>query len=517
MPRGSADDSVPVNPLPSTRLLPDASPASPRQRALVLLASIASFLIPALLLIASGRIPERVFSDQRVYHEPAIRQFISQWPRVDLFDYLSATTPGYHLLLAGIVKIVSPVASSAGLGEFAASSALLQLISAAITCVWLGTIAWWLTRLTTPLRALATILPLSCSMYVLQAGAYVLPDNGGWLGVTLMLMLALSPRLSHRHVLLAGLVLMALVFTRQNHLWTASLIVIAAWMSAMPKGRAPWETTWTEDLLYAAPARLTRSLMALVACVPALLVLAWLVSLWGGLTPPRFHTLHQGFNLATPGFVLAVLGLGSIIFAGTLWCPVVEALMHWRRWLLIASIVSIAIALIAPTTYSMEAGRWSGLWNVARRLPALGGYASIVIVPLAVLGGVVLTSCLRRLSMNERVVVLSALAAFSCAQAANAQLWQRYVEPFTLLVLVYLVARVGEAVRTRWWELALPVLAAAAFTAGSLGMPGTIRGQGLFAWPRVTDVPSETPFELPTELPAPSEPSAQADGPSTAR
>jgi hypothetical protein len=484
-----------VNELPSTRDLPVAPASALPARLFAPIAAVLAFAIPAALLIASGRIPGRVFSDQRVYHEPAIRQFVQHWPRVDLFDYLSATTPGYHLFLATLLRGLDAL----GLSTLANAPATLQGASALITCLWLAILAWWLTRWTTPARAALALLPLATSMYVLQAGAWVLPDNAGWLGVTLMLMLALSPRLSQRHILAAGLTLLALVFTRQNHLWTASLIVVSAWMSIGPRVNEPWEGSWSQHLTYNTPRRISRSLFALLACLPAVLLLTWLVTLWGGLTPPRFHTLHQGFNLATPGFVLAVIGFGSIIFAGTLWCPVAEAFMEWRRWLAVAAIISLALALATPTTYSMEAGRWSGLWNIAARLPAIGNYASVLMVPLAVLGGVVIASCFRRLWMRERIVILAALASFSLAQSANAQLWQRYVEPMVLILLAYLIARVGHAARTHWRELALPILAALAFTAASFSLPATLKGGGLFTWPKVTDTPTEQPFDLPTK------------------
>jgi len=42
--------------------------------------------------------------DQLNYHEQVIRRFVEQWPAPDLSDYLSATTPGYHLALAAFAE-----------------------------------------------------------------------------------------------------------------------------------------------------------------------------------------------------------------------------------------------------------------------------------------------------------------------------------------------------------------------------------------------------------------------------
>src|SRR5438309_1927264 len=58
--------------------------------------------------IAAGRVPSRVFYDQELYHRPTINQFVQQWPHFDFWHYLSATTPGYHLLMAAAAKFISP-------------------------------------------------------------------------------------------------------------------------------------------------------------------------------------------------------------------------------------------------------------------------------------------------------------------------------------------------------------------------------------------------------------------------
>ena len=67
---------------------------------------IGLLLSAAIPLWLSGAMPTRVAGDQNQYHLPAIRTFAADWPAVDVRDYASATTPGYHLALAAVARYV---------------------------------------------------------------------------------------------------------------------------------------------------------------------------------------------------------------------------------------------------------------------------------------------------------------------------------------------------------------------------------------------------------------------------
>ena len=51
--------------------------------------------------------PTSEMGDQRQYHEPTILTFAEQWPSVDLINYPSATSPGYHLVIAVVARYIS--------------------------------------------------------------------------------------------------------------------------------------------------------------------------------------------------------------------------------------------------------------------------------------------------------------------------------------------------------------------------------------------------------------------------
>ena len=66
----------------------------------------ALFVATAWPVIALGVMRGRMASDQLRFHEVVIRLFAADLPSPDLSDYRSATSPGYHLVLAAASKLV---------------------------------------------------------------------------------------------------------------------------------------------------------------------------------------------------------------------------------------------------------------------------------------------------------------------------------------------------------------------------------------------------------------------------
>jgi len=378
----------------------------------------------SLPLIFSGRVPLRVAFDVVVYHEPAARYFAADWPQFDLTDYLSATTPGYHLLLAGIIRTVSE------------SRTVLQLASAVIAAALAGVVG-----LTCGLRlpwkhaAGLTALVVLCP-YVVQSGAWTLPDDLGWLGVAAILALAFGQQRPAARIIASGLVLALLVLVRQAHLWAAAAVFASAWLVATPPGGL------IRTVLFRWPKRLPWAFLALACITPAVLVLAYFYSLWHGLTPPRFAAQHQGLNFATPAFVLANLGIVSVFFSPLLARAALATWREGRGWLIVALLLGLIAARAPDTTYSLDAGRYSGLWNLAKIGP-VEGQTSMIILGLAVLGSLAAVVWVRALPQRHGAVFLATLIAFTAAQTANHHCWQRYVEPLVLILTVLAAASIA--------------------------------------------------------------------------
>lgn len=506
------------DPAPPASAPPDG-PRRPWRVAALLAGMFAAIAIP---LILSGRMPSRVAYDQQLYHEPTVRQFAAQWPRLDFFDYLSATTPGYHVYLAAVARLISP------------ATAALQTASAAITAGLFLLLGWAAGRRAGVGRAVAVCLPVLASMYVMQAGVWLLPDNAGWLGVLAMLLIAL--RLAEGRgrtgaLLLAGAaVLAALVLCRQIHAWTAGLLWVGAWIGGVRQDRgdtspdAPGSQSVC-GLLFARPARrIGPTSLALLATLPAVAILAYFVWLWGGLVPPRFAEWYKprpfldSFRSPAPAFLLAVIACFSPFYGGPFVAGVWRLFTCHRRWLAVTVVASAVLALVPPTSFDYDAGRRTGLWNLAARFPVVGGRTSPLIAGLAVMGGVAFAGWLTVLRPRERLVFLAAAAGFALSQTQSGEVWQRYVDPFVLILLALMAARAGgdgvDTADCRPWLRRLSVLGPVALALALTGVNAlsAMRGKDTAGRTivRVTDPPPPTRaadhrglVAPPAELPRP--------------
>lgn len=320
---------------------------------------------------------------------------------------------------------------------------MLQLVGSLFTVGLLLLLAWGIrgARGEGPTR-LVLLLPFVLSMPVLYAGIWLLPDNAGWLGVLAVWLVALRPRFDAWTIAAGAVLLAALVFFRQIHIWPLAMLITCAWLGGSRDGSSfrlldEWRAMTDRPLRRAA-----RVALVLGAAVPAVAVLWWFSETWGGLTPPVFHERHVGGNPSAPAFVLAVFGSLGIFFAPFVLPELREA---WRgqRWLPIAfATLGLGLGLLAPTTRDVTQGRYSGLWDLASLLPAPGG-RSIVIVPLAAIGSVLLAGWFLALGRRDRWIMLAAIVAFTAAQCASFKLWQRYTEPMVLIWLALAAARVA--------------------------------------------------------------------------
>ncbi|HHN78425.1 MAG TPA: hypothetical protein ENK11_07120, partial [Phycisphaerales bacterium] len=360
---------------------------------------VGAFLLAAVPLIVTQHDRGRGRFDQVNYHEPAILRFAEQLPRPDVSDYLSATTPGYHLVLAVAARVISP------------SPVVLQLVGALFTVGLLGLLTRWLTPRAGAGPAAAMGLGLAASIYVFSSGVFLLPDNAAWLGVLGVLLIALRPRIDRITLFGGGAVLLALVLTRQSHLWAAGTLWAAGWLGAEfhPK---PGVVGEIRSLLSDFPARLRRLLVVMLATLPAFAAVGWFVHLWGGLTVPIYHDYMQGVNPATPAFILAQIAVIGAFHAGFWFRPGWELVRRKPGLVLGVLAMGVLIAVLPATTYDPDAGRYSGLWNIAKKFPDIGGHTNVFLLVLAPAGAAILAAWLAGLDARSRWIMLAALAGF---------------------------------------------------------------------------------------------------------
>ncbi|MFO0857596.1 MAG: hypothetical protein U0640_09610 [Phycisphaerales bacterium] len=421
------------------------------------------FLVVAGSFIVAQVIPNRAVFDQRHYHQPTIEAFAKDWPSIDVWDYLSATTPGYHWVLAGFVKV------------FGAGVAGLQVVSMTISAGLFALLGWMVSRgmgsqkfksgtqttLTHPqplpgggtlkanrftFAAALLCLPILCCSYFMVGGIALLPDNAGWLGVCAMLALALHAKSMRVLCGVGGLALLALVLTRQVHVWTGGLLVLAAWLGVASDANQRVSFDFSAK-------RFARAAVAVVACVPAIIGVALFVRYWGGLVPPRFQMQYppkpvsQFFVSPSPAFILCICAIFGIVLCPFWWRGLRALWVRMSGVLGVVIIASLVIAIVPATNFDYLGGRRTGLWNLTQHFPVLFDRTSVLIAGLAPIGGVVLASFF--VSLHERgktrdaILLLATLGGYALVLTASNEVWQRYVEPLVLVVMMLMCARVG--------------------------------------------------------------------------
>jgi hypothetical protein len=254
---------------------------------------------------------------------------------------------------------------------------------------------------------------------------------------------------------------MAAVFVRQTSLWLAGPLVVGAMLPARTEEA---NLSWR------------RGATMLLMAIPAILVVVWFYHLWGGLTPPAFKTFrgavappghsgwqHVGPNPAVPAIALAVFGTAGVFFAGFIWTTLRDILAEPKNLAIIAVglFVGLACGTVVPTEFSFASGRYSGLWNLSARFPVIG-HRSVFIAALAALGGMSLAVWFLALDRRrERWIWLTAWLCFIAAQTANAKAWQKYYEPFCLMMLALAAGKVAARQSPPKWAIAGPLALAA--------------------------------------------------------
>lgn len=409
-------------------------------------ALVVVFLAGAGVLWGMDWMRGRAACDQFDYHIKVIRQFAGQWPRPDLHDYLSATTPGYHLVMAAVARYVT------------ASTLGLQIAGSVFTIAMLGAFGWavaWLgaARRRPTIELLALALPVVASPYVFTPGVWLLPDNAGWLFAALVLVLSLRGDVARPgRMLMLSASLLCTVLVRQSHLWVAAPMVTAAWLVATPEREGSLSA-----VLVNASQRVRPLMVALASCVPAVVCLAIFAKMWGGLTPPAFQLQHEAgglsrVNWATAPFILSLVTVYSVFFGAHLLPAIGRVWREARDLIYVTAAVGFGWSVLAETTYAFE-HRSSGLWNVVRALDARGivvGQTSPLIVALATVGGPLLVVWLTMVEGRRRWVIAAAIAGFVAAQSANANCWQRYHEPFLLILMGLIAAGAKGETGHRW-------------------------------------------------------------------
>jgi hypothetical protein len=353
--------------------------------------------------VAGSHAGSRMAYDEANYHLPTIVHFLQGGT---VSDYPSATTPGYHLLMAGVARLTG------------VESAWLRYIGAAITALLVYLIAERWEQASVPSGAWFA-LPLIGSVYLIPAGAWLLPDNLAWLLVMGALCFVMRDSWSDSDVISLSAICVGTVFVRQSNAWVLGPVLLSAWVGP----GAAW--------------RCSRRLLALtVLALPALLLLTFYASTWHGLVPPGFQSIHQKLNPIAPAWFLFQFGVVAIFYLPCYDMDLIQTLRATtvQREMALGVLIGLFLASIVPSSFSPDDGRVSGYWELVRVAPTFAGRSPLVILGAA-WGGMLLALLLSQVAGTKRMILLLALAGFCSANVFNQYAFDRYYQVFVYMLL----------------------------------------------------------------------------------
>jgi hypothetical protein len=455
---------------------PSADPPSPALPFAILLVVFCTLFLPVVLSGAGGTSEH---ADAVQYHLPIIEKMRADWPRVDVVRYDSATTPGFHVLMAALWKLTGSTAA------MTATNSLLGvlLISSVFFAARRFAGAW---------GALALTLPLACSPYILGATIWLTTDNAALFFVTLALASATIARTTNARLIGAGFAAALAVSIRQVNVWLAAPLGFAGLIASPLAAFVPRIFRWDEhDTLAPRPRSMLNFIAGCIAAALPAAVLLYFVWQWGWQLNPvtaddTILKHNRGPNLASPAFALALTGALGVFFIPFAWREL-RALRPTDPAAFAAAAIALALSLISPTSYywteTWMPRSYGWLWRIVEKFPCIME-RSIVITAAAPVGALILLLLFRAASAAGRrvpaAVLLLSLLGWLFAQTMNSMAWQRYFEPLITIALIWLASmtratdshsdgnRCGSADGTdspkpadRWHVYILPLLLAA--------------------------------------------------------
>ena len=393
------------------------------QRNQTILLAILAFYIPALPLILLDYNAGRAYSDQYFGHLPTIMAFADH---IDFSNYESATTPGYHLLIALFARYISP------------NIIFLKLISSLITALFTAVFAGLLYPKAGRTKTVILLLPMIFSLYFLPDGVWLVPDNLAWLTVATIFILSATCPPGARYFIWTAIVLLFAVTIRQSNLWLAAV---------------PWAVGITPLLFHTdrQQNKIAIAGVSLLITLPAFLVLFYFYHTWGALVPPAVQVRHgRGMSFSVPAFFLSVFFIYTVFYM-----PVV--LQAFKKTITRSAlpfigagfVIGFLAAVIPATDFNYDAGRFSGFWNFVRLAPNIG-HTSVLLTITSTLGGAMLSCWLLLVDRKFRFVLLVACLAFVLALIPNTLVLERYFAVFVFILLFMILYRTD---KVAWDEI----------------------------------------------------------------
>lgn len=350
--------------------------------------------------------------DEERFHYPTILSFAEEFPKLDLVDYDSATTPLYHIILMVPALI------------FGSNIIQLRFISAIISLCCLLVFYKFLASRGDARKALLFAILFLFSPYFVGPAIRLSTDNAALLFALLAIYTMETATPTSKKNLLINIFILCAIYVRQIYAW-----LIGAYLLFNLRGyQAKSETLDLKHII-------------LPTLIP-ILGLAYFLFLWKGLTPPRFSGGHtpQGLNWDAPVYIVSLIGLYGIIFCFWLFkmfkqnqqlFPLVLLLGFSSGYLLLHSVSNEY-----PVIDQSLGDRGGALWLLAARLPNFLS-TSVVFWVLFPLGLVCLYTMVRYLISRHEYLMIGYFLLWLAANMTNFKTYQKYYEPFLLFFMGY--------------------------------------------------------------------------------
>jgi hypothetical protein len=344
--------------------------------------------IPFVIVVLATRgltktVPTFHGSDELNYHYPTILQFYESWPRINLSDYKSATTPLFHISFAIIGKMIGPELYK------------LRIVNMLISMVTVWIIFSFLRRHIVELDAFLFSLCFSLSPYFWGRSFRLFTENFAFLFWLLSLIIIYNKDNKVRFIL-SSISLSMAVLSRQITLWFVLPLMVKAIL--------------TKQKIF----------IFVMLLFPALVLLPF-IYIWHGLVPPHFAFINESsiLNLRAAVFTLAVLGFYTIFIK-----------INWLLNKLILFGVFIGVILVMLTQLKPLPGDDGFLWRIAHFLPNLfgGNFLFYLLFPIGVMNVIDIIK-------QKQFFLFSFIVAFAFSFLKTAKIFQNYYDSFILVFL----------------------------------------------------------------------------------
>ncbi len=387
---------------------------SSRKTSLYWLGALLFFFVPALILVGldfNYSNPAYASLDQKFSHLPTIRYMANHWnERIDYTHFISRSAPGYYLLLGAADHWITD------------SVVGLRFINLLITAALVAVFTYSLRSLYRAPLVVLLAAPFLFADSIYTRGLWISTDNLAWLFVVAIILVAVRSPMNGTAITAAAAFVPAAVSVRQIHAWTIPFLLLTAFVTG----------------------GIRRAFLMAGAMVPALLLIAYFLVTWGGLEPPGSQAGYSGFTLAPFPMSFSLFGVFGTFYAVALWPEIREckrADNPAARRFPLYGVAAGALAGLIPHTDYHPFRRQSGIWILARHTPVFSGHSPAIVL-LSMYGGLVGGLFFLALSRRDRMIFGAALLCFAGVHCFNTSIFERYYEPFILIVLSFATARV---------------------------------------------------------------------------